>query len=76
MKTPRTDAKQKQQSHPYNIVKSDGWAFARALEIENEALRATLKACVEEMKYSAKSNQPISEDRREFEMAGIFLENR
>jgi hypothetical protein len=33
-RTPRTDERQRLQSHAYNIVKSDGWAFARELEEE------------------------------------------
>ena len=51
------------------------YELARELEEENERMKTALAACVSEMKYSAQMGQPISEDRREFQMAAPFLAN-
>jgi len=43
------------------------------MEIENQSMRIVIRACIEEMKYSAIMGQPISYERREFRMAAPFL---
>lgn len=51
-KTPRTDAAEKQSCHPYNIVKSNGWNFARVLEEENASLLQAMHEAVISLAYA------------------------
>jgi hypothetical protein len=75
-KTPRTDAAERQSCHPYNIVKSDGWNFARVLEEEINSMSEAIEAAYGAISITISSLHRAADPRTKVRWSDNCIENQ